>query len=129
MKKYFLDSSVIIEYLRGNREVIEKIDSLEGHLVSSYLCLAELFEGAYFAKNQEKAKKIITVFFQGLDQIFGIDKEIADVFGGLRNNLRKQGKMIEDIDIFIAATCIVNNLTLFTLNKKHFQRIKELLVL
>jgi tRNA(fMet)-specific endonuclease VapC len=34
--------------------------------------------------------------------------------------------MIEFRDIFIAATCIVNELPLITLNKKHFKRIEEL---
>jgi len=40
--------------------------------------------------------------------------------------LKKQNKLIEFRDIFIAATCIVNELPLATLNKKHFTRIGEL---
>ena len=34
--------------------------------------------------------------------------------------------MIEFRDIFIAATCIENNLPIVTLNKKHFERIAGL---
>jgi tRNA(fMet)-specific endonuclease VapC len=44
----------------------------------------------------------------------------------LYHQLKRQNKMIEFRDIFIAATCIVNELPLITLNKKHFNRIEEL---
>lgn len=129
MKTYFLDTSVIIDYLRGKKKIIEIIDNLNGNLVSSYLCLAELFEGAYYSKNKEKAKKIILNFFQGLNKVYGIDEKVAEKFGELRKNLRKKGNLIEDIDIFIASICLVNNLILITLNKKHFEKIKELQIL
>jgi len=36
--------------------------------------------------------------------------------------------MIEFRDIFIAATCMVNNLPVKTLNKKHYDRIEGLSV-
>ncbi len=126
MKTYFLDTSIIIDYLRGKKNVVKKIDNLDGNLSSSYLCLADLFEGIYYSKNREMAKKIILNFFQGLNKIWGIDEKIAEKFGELRKELRKKRKIIEDIDIFIASTCLVNNLILVTLNKKHFKKIKEL---
>ncbi|MCX7881071.1 MAG: type II toxin-antitoxin system VapC family toxin [Patescibacteria group bacterium] len=129
MKTYFLDTSAIVDYLRGKKEIIEKINSLEGNLVSSYVCLAELFEGVYYSKNKEKVKKIILNFFRGLNKIFDIDEKIAEKFGSLRKELRKKGKLIEDIDIFIASICIVNNLILVTLNKKHFKKIEKLQIL
>ena len=40
--------------------------------------------------------------------------------------LKKQGNIIEDIDLFIAATCIVYDLTLITFNQKHFLHIPDL---
>lgn len=129
MKTYFLDTSIIIDYLRGKKNVVKKIDNLDGNLTSSYLCLAELFEGICYSKNKEKAKEIILNFFQGLNKIWGIDEKIAEKFGELRKDLRRKGKLIEDIDIFIASTCIVNNLILVTLNKKHFKKIVGLNIL
>jgi tRNA(fMet)-specific endonuclease VapC len=45
------------------------------------------------------------------------------------HQLRSGNKMIEFRDIFIAATCLVNDLPLATLNKKHFVRIKGLNIL
>jgi predicted nucleic acid-binding protein len=51
-----------------------------------------------------------------------ITLEAARIF----QHLRKNGKMIEFRDIFIAATAIVNNLPLITLNVKDFSRISGL---
>lgn len=126
---YFLDTSVIIDYLRGKENSINLVDNLEGELTSSYFCLAELFEGIYRSKNKEKAKEIIINFFSGLHFICNIDQSIAEKFGQLRKDLKTKGSIIEDIDIFIAATCLVNNFTLVTLNHKHFSRIKEIKLL
>lgn len=39
---------------------------------------------------------------------------------------RKKGELIEDADLLIAATCIVNDLVLITNNRKHFSRIEGL---
>ena len=40
--------------------------------------------------------------------------------------LSKQGKLIDDFDLFIAAFCLVNNYILVTNNTRHFERINEL---
>lgn len=125
MKSYFLDTSIIIDFLRGKEKTANLINNLDGKITSSYLCLGELFEGVYFSKNK-KVESIILQLFSGLNTSYGIDREIAIKFGFLRQQLRKKGSMIEDIDIFIAATCLVHNLYLVTLNTKHFSRINEL---
>ena len=65
-------------------------------------------------------------FFASLTTIFGLNIEIAESFGKIRKDLKVQGKIIEDLDIFIAATCIVHDLTLVTYNKEHFSRVKDL---
>ena len=125
MKTYFLDTSVIIDYLRGKSEAVNRINSLKGKLVSSYICLSELYEGIYRSKNKD-AQPIVLEFFSGLNKTYGLNHQIASEFGFLRKNLKQTGNIIEDIDIIIAATCIVYNLTLVTMNKKHFSRIKKL---
>lgn len=43
--------------------------------------------------------------------------------------LRTRNQMIEFRDIFIAATCLVHDLPIVTLNKKHFKRIDDLKIL
>ena len=40
--------------------------------------------------------------------------------------LRKIGKLIDDLDIFIGATAIANNMILVTENEKHLNRLTEI---
>lgn len=129
MNRYFLDTSVIVPYLRNNQETIEMINALDGKIVSSYICMAELFEGVYRMREAVVLEKALVEFFKSLDKVLGLDTEIAKTFGILRVKLKKSGEIIEDMDILIAATCLANDLTLVTLNNKHFSRIVGLRLL
>ncbi|MBI2416747.1 MAG: type II toxin-antitoxin system VapC family toxin [Ignavibacteriales bacterium] len=44
-------------------------------------------------------------------------------------HLRGKNMLIDLADIFIAATCLANNLEIVTLNRKHFKRIDGLRIL
>lgn len=129
MKSYLLDTSTIINYLRGVEQTVKTINNIEGELCSSYICLSELYEGIYRVKEQEKTEKIVREFFQSLSEVFTVDEKIAKEFGQIRAHLKKTGSILEDIDIFIAATCLIYGLTLITDNKKHFSRIRNLEIL
>lgn len=126
MRAYLLDTSIIIDYLRGDASMIALLNNLRGEITSSTICLAELFEGVYRDKNKKQARKIIRDFFTTLSAVYEVNQEVAEKFGELRAELKKEGNVIEDIDIFIAATSIVHDAILVTKNKKHFSRIKNL---
>lgn len=46
----------------------------------------------------------------------------------IKAKLRTEGKMLDDFDILIAATAIVNDCVLVTNNIKHFERIDGLTI-
>lgn len=129
MKRYLLETSVIINYLRDKEGAAEVVKNLGGELVSSFVCLAELYEGVYRVKQKERQEKAVLNFFTGLSEIYGLDSETAKMFGQIRAELKRRGKVIEDLDIFLAATCLAYNLTLVTYNPEHFERVKGLEVL
>lgn len=129
MSGYFIETSVIIAYLRGKPTAVKFIEELEGELSSSYISLAELYEGVNRVSRREKIEKAVIDFFKGLGSIYGVDEEIAKKFGEIRAELKKRGEVVEDLDILLAATCVVNNLTLVTGNPKHFKRIPNLQIL
>lgn len=126
MTSYLLDTSVIIDYLRGKPEVVDLLDNIEGDLYSSYICLAELYEGVYRVRNADKMEQVVIKFFASLSGIYGVDESIARKFGEIRADLKNKGNVIEDLDLMIAATCLINDLTLLTQNKKHFERVENL---
>lgn len=129
MKRFLIETSVIVSYLRGNEETVEAIDNLAGEFSSSFVCLAELYEGIYRVKDTKKAEQGVLDFFTGLSEVYGLDKEIAQQFGKVRAELKKKGKVIEDLDILISATCLAHRLILVTYNPGHFQRVKNLDIL
>jgi len=129
MKSYLLDTSVIINYLQGKDHVVSLLNNIEGELTSSYMCLAELYEGVSRVKNKLEVEKSITDFFKSLSGLYTVDEKVAKQFGAIRAKLKLRGDVIEDIDIFIAAICLVYDLTLITHNVKHFSRIDSLKIL
>ena len=123
---YLLDTSVIIAYLRHRPGIVDYVSNLDSELVSSYICIAELYEGVYKSSNRESAESAVLDFCAGLSDIFSLELAIAKEFGRIKGSLQSQGKVIDDLDILIAATALEHNLALVTLNIKHFSRIPGL---
>ena len=128
MQGYFLDTSVAIEYIRGNKKIIRFVDDLKEGVFIDYIVVAELYEGVYRVEKSKQIKNGIEQFMSGTE-ILSINFSTATEFGKIRADLRNNGNSIEDFDIMIAASCLTNELALVTLNKKHFERIKDLEVL
>ncbi len=126
MTPYLLDTSVVIDYLRGKQQVVELLNTIEGELCSSYICLAEVYEGIYRVTNPAKIEEDVNKFFLSLSFVYGVDAKVAKKFGEIRAELKSKGEVIEDFDIMLAATCLVYNLTLITSNKKHFSHVANL---
>ena len=123
---YLLDTSVIVDCIKGKKSAIDLVENLKGELHSSYICLAELYEGVLRSQQPKDKETGLKTFFKRLSGIFGIDENIAKKFGEVRAYLKQRGEVIEDFDIVIAATCLVYDLTLVTYNQKHFGRIPHL---
>jgi len=58
--------------------------------------------------------------------VIGIDAMIAQKFGDIKADLRRQGALLEDSDLFIAATALSLEVTLVTNNNEHFRRVPGL---
>ena len=55
--------------------------------------------------------------------ILSLNDAIMETFARIRVPLRRQGLLIPDLDMIIAATAIAYDLTLLSRNRRHFQRI------
>jgi hypothetical protein len=78
----------------------------------------------------KKLQKYLTGRMRAFKRLKKVEKPfsaaVAITAAQIYHQFKKQNKLIEFRDIFIAATCITNQLPLITLNKKHFSRIEEL---
>jgi tRNA(fMet)-specific endonuclease VapC len=123
---YLVDTNVAIEHLHGNPRVVQVLDQLLGRTVFlSWATVAELFEGAFATSNSEANIVEIRHAFATFD-VLAPTNAIALRFAELRTYLRRRGQLIDNFDLIIAATALDTDLTLVTLNRRHFERIPEL---
>jgi tRNA(fMet)-specific endonuclease VapC len=126
---YLVDTDWIIHYLNGKMRVVEKLRSLkEGGLGISIISLAELYEGIYYSTDPMGNEDGLNDFLSGVT-VLGIEEEIWRVFGKERGRLRKQKRLIGDIDLLIASTCLYYNLPLLTNNSRHYEMVEGLNIL
>lgn len=123
---YLLDTNICVYWLKGDEGIEQRaiVMGLETIAVS-FITISELYYGAY--KSQKIDENIAAI--KKLESKLGIidsNDEICTNFGKLKAILEKEGKIIDDADLFIAACALTNNLTLVTNNEKHFSRIEGL---
>lgn len=88
----------------------------------SEITLAELKFGIENSERPSKNKKALENFLTGVQilPIFGA----LDLYAKEKARLRKAGTRIDDFDLLIGVTSVINNLVMVTNNTSHFQRIK-----
>lgn len=123
---YLIDTDWIIHYPIGTEHIQRELQQLrpEGPAVS-LISLAEVYEGVYYSKDPAASRKGFEDFLSDMP-ILPIDEEICKAFANERGRLRKQGNIIGDFDLLIAATCLCNDLILLTNNVRHFERVEGL---
>jgi predicted nucleic acid-binding protein len=123
---YLVDTDWIIDHLNQIARVVNRLRELRPQgLALSIASLAELYEGVHYSRDPEQSQQALDAFLEDVT-VLGIDEEICKIFGRERGRLRRQGQLIGDLDLLIAATCMHYSLTLLTNNRRHFDRIEGL---
>lgn len=122
---YLLDTCICIALLRKNPSVIQRLREVGTHNCKiSDITLAELYFGAFKSGKEKHFNDVSEI--SKLFKIFPI--QYMRKYGEIRWELERQGLRIGDMDMFIAATAIEEDLILVTDNVKHFSRIPGLKV-
>jgi predicted nucleic acid-binding protein len=118
-----IDTGIFIEHLRAKDKLNTSLylipDNTE--IFISAVSLYELLMGATTMAKENDVQAITENI-----PVLPFSDEVAIKAAQLYHLLKSQNKLIEFRDIFIAATCIVNELPLMTSNKKLFNRIEGL---
>ena len=123
---YLIDTDWVVNNLNGVRKVRTKLLELEPYgLGLSIISLAELYEGVYYSRDPEISMQRLRDFLKGI-AVLEMNDGICKVLGQQRGLLRRQGLLIGDLDIMIAATGIYYQIPLCTNNIEHFRRIDGL---
>ena len=113
---YLIDTDVLIWILRGNKKYSDLLISLKDKdaLSISTVSIAEIY------KNLFPSELIKTENFLNEFQIWDVTTSIAKQAGLYYQQYSKQFRNLNLTDCLIAATVNVSNLTLVSLNIKHF---------
>lgn len=117
---YFLDTSAILEILYGT----EKGDQICNVITEKPLAISSISIHELFVGLKEKELLPLTNLLREIT-VLDFDKQSALKSAELARELKKRGKMINAIDLFIAATGLVHGYRLITCDK-HFLSIEQL---
>ena len=121
-----LDTTIFIEFLRASNKSKTTLYALidTSPLSLSAVTFYELLMGAN-SDSKKNDVRLLTDRMAILPFSDVVSAKAADIF----HELKKQNKLIEFRDLFIAATAISTQLPLKTLNRKHFERVDGLILL
>lgn len=123
-----LDTSFVIDLLRGREAAVKKIKQLESESIATNISAPTIFEvfvGISLTKKASSEKKRIMDVLESWGTLV-LDSESAALGGRIHGQLIEEGQMIDPEDSMIAGIVIVNNETLLTRNDKHFSRVPGL---
>lgn len=125
MKKFLLDTNFCISFLKGENNLDEQLKKVGFKNCSiSEVTLAEL---KFQAECSEKiAENLIMVDeFSKAISVVPIYNSL-NIYANEKARLRKTGELIDDFDILIGTSAVVNDLVLVTENEKHLGRISKI---
>ncbi len=124
--KYLVDSDYVADYLKGRTPATDLLNTmLQDGIAISIITFAEVYEGIYYGHNRAHYTGIFHRFLRGVT-VLGITRSIAKQYALMRGELGRKGQLIDQPDLFIAATATYLKLTLVTRNLKDFERIPSL---
>jgi predicted nucleic acid-binding protein len=116
-----LDTSVLIDFLRGHADAIELVTTLDEPPVSSEICRVELLQGLRSHEMGDATE------LAALIEWIPLVEPIAILAGELGRRWRPSHSGIGAADLVIAATAQLTGSSLMTLNVKHFPMVDGLL--
>jgi predicted nucleic acid-binding protein len=106
-----LDTDIIIEMLRKRRHEVGAI---------SIITLTEVLRGLE-ARKRARVKELLEESFN----LLNLDNKVIETYCNLYQKLKREGTLLPDADLLIAATAMSHNMMLKTKNE-HFKRLRHL---
>ena len=114
---YLLDTTALIDHLRGRSEVVELVTTLaqQGHRLGvCCINVAEIYAGLR-QEERARADRLIDNL-----EYYEVTREVAKQAGRYRHDFSRRGTTISTADTLVAAAAIAGGATLITANTKDF---------
>ena len=124
---YLIDSDWVIDTFHDVPGAMNTLLKLEPYGPAiSIVTYGELYEGAYNSRDPEAGIRNLARFIRN-KQIINMSPEIMERFAIIRGPLSKHlRRQIGSLDMLIAATALVHDMTLVTRNRRDFQHFPDL---
>ncbi len=123
--RFLLDTNIISVFLKGDARVFNHFIQHSGGLAVSTNCAGELYSWVYRSKTAHAHGRALDDLLENL-HVLPVDHMVARKFGELRAALLDAGRPTPALDLFIACTALVHDLTLVTHNVKDFEYVPGL---
>ena len=124
--KYILDTNVISALMKGEPNVIERLQSMARPDVAMPQPVVAEIEYGLQRLPRSKRKDALASRFELLKaeiQRVAWSDDVSLAFGAIKAALERKGERIEDFDAAVAAHAVANGCILVTANVKHFIRV------
>ncbi len=122
MKEIILDTNAYSRYLAGDENVLNALAKTDTVYMSIFV-LGELYAGFKAGSREKENKEILDRFLQKPTvTILDATIDTSDVFGMLKNILKKAGTPLPINDVWIASHAVETGSTIVTYDS-HFKKI------
>jgi tRNA(fMet)-specific endonuclease VapC len=124
---FLLDTTTVSDYIRGNKNIINRFRLTSYQLI--YISSITKFEIEYGLLKKPNLKPIIShqleLLYKQVNDI-EFDSECAKVAASIKHQLYSKGTPISLEDIYLGAIALYHDFTVVTSNTKHFALISGL---
>lgn len=124
-----LGTDILIHLLKGDpraRAAIRGLEEEEAAIATTVINRYELLKGAHASLHPQRNLKAARELLAGLHSM-DFDSQIAEAGAKIFTDLMRGGRMVNEMDVLIAAVCVARNEVLVS-NDSNFRRIQELRV-
>lgn len=120
------DTSILIEHFRKSNKANSKLVALydDGY----EFCISAVTEFEIYSGAPKQQLEYWQDLLSGI-AVLSFDSLAVAYAVKIYNRLKIISNQIDTADLFIAATALSNNIPVATLNKKHFERVEDLILI
>lgn len=126
--RYLLDTNILIALSKERPGVLERLANIPASaILLSSVVVAEIEYGIAKSARREHNRRVFDTLLDGF-QIVAFDTAAARLYGPIRADLERQGRLIGPYDLMIAAQGMALNAVVVTDNVGEFSRVAGLAV-
>ncbi len=129
MRQSLIDTDILSLFFRGHPAVVTRFKAYTTEYKQINLSILTYYEIVSGLKHRDARKQLASFLdFATQNNVILLTKESVTKSADLYADLRAKGTPLDDIDLLIAGTALVNDWVLVTHNVSHFGRIEDLAI-